>query len=250
TPATAGGRLAGTARLSRFTEGVAVTPTLSGAAPEVQLSVDTRSLPAGQTFRADLLLETNAGTFTLPVRFRVALPWRPVVSGALRGAAAWGVGLGLGRLALALAVGPQTWLSQSPTRPEGLAAAWLVVIGVWAAVAISTGGVRRALGARVNTWAGVKWLLLSLGLGCSGLLVVLSGLGTGLLWALDRIGQSLLAPLLPVGAWVVLGVVLGLGYGSASGMIRAGRPRTGVALHWLSVGITLLLAIWGWLTAR
>jgi hypothetical protein len=229
---------------------VAVTPTLSGTAPEIQLSVDTRALPAGQLFRADLLLETNAGTFTLPVRFRVSFPWRPVVVASLRGAAAWAAGLGLGRLAIALAVGPQTWLAQSPTHPGTLAPVWLVVLGIWIALGVSTGGVRRALGARMNTWAGVKWLLLSLALGCSGLLVVLSGLGTGLLSALDRLGQALLAPLLPVGAWIVFGAVLGLLFGAAPGLIRAGRPRTGVALHWLSVGITLILAAWGWLTAR
>jgi hypothetical protein len=36
-------------------------------------------------------------------------------------------------------------------------------------------------------------------------------------------------------------------FGSARGMIRAGRPSAGIALHWVAVVILLLLGLWGWI---
>ncbi|MGV3719418.1 MAG: protein kinase domain-containing protein [Actinomycetota bacterium] len=239
----AGGRLVGTATLSRFAEGVSVTPTLSGSAPEIQVAVDTRSLPAGQTYRSDVLLKTNAGTYSVPIRFRITLPWGTVASQAIRGALLWGLGLGIGRAAIGMAVGAGVWMAQSPVRPESLLPAWAVALGVWLGVATETARVRRALGRRLASWAGLRWLLGGFLLGCAGLLVMLAGLGMGLITALDRIGQGLLPLPLPVAAWAGLGALVGTLFGSALGLIRAGRPSAGVSLHWAAIVILLLLGM-------
>lgn len=242
-----GGRLAGMAALSRFAEGVSVTPTLAGPAPELQVTVDTRHLQAGSTYRTEVKLTTNAGTFTVPVRFRVGIPWKLVTAPAVRGALTWGAGLGLGRLALALSLGPHTWLDVGNVRPDGILAAWVLVWAAWLAIALSTRRLRQVLGAPLASWTGFKWLLGSTLLGCGGLLLLLGGLGMGLIVALDRLGHSLWPAAGPLTTWAVLGAALGLLYGSAPGLVRAGRPRTGTTLHWVAVAITLGLGAWGWL---
>jgi len=245
-----GGRLAGTAALSRFAEGMSVTPTLAGPSPELQVTVDTRNLQAGSTYRTEVRLATNAGTFTVPVRVRVGIPWANVASPAVTGALTWGAGLTLVRLTLALSVGSQAWIDVGGQPLQRLPGTWVLVWGVWLAIALSTRRLRRTLGAPLASWSGVKWLLASAFLACGGLLLLLGGLGMGLAVALDRMGRTLLPTASPLAGWALLGALLGLLYGAAPGLVRAGRPQTGAALHWIAVAMTLCLGAWGWLGGR
>ena len=87
------GYLAGTVRLRQPVEGLEVAPQLiEGRAVQVPVTVNCVGLRAGAEVQAELLVESNGGTLTVPIRFRVAVPWVGMVGRSL------GVGLTAGLL--------------------------------------------------------------------------------------------------------------------------------------------------------
>ena len=244
----AGGRLSGTATLAPAVEGLRVTRTLAGAEAELDVAVEAHGLMPGRRYRSVVTLETNVGVFRVPVRFRVTMPWRVVGTHAVHGVLVCAIGAVLSRGAIGTAVGTSGWLSELPAQPGALFVSSTCAVLAWLGIAVATRRVRKALGAPLASWSGVKWLLGGLVLACAGFLSLVSGLGLGLILALDRMGMALLGALPPPVAWAVVAAALGLMYGAAPGLIKAGRPRLGTTLHWLAVLATLALAVWGWAT--
>jgi len=83
----AGGRLWGTAAAAPQVTGLTVTPAIDGASCDVEVRVDTTFMDAGRSFSGAVRLDTNAGTFDVPLTFRTMFRWDTV--------AGWTVGLGL-----------------------------------------------------------------------------------------------------------------------------------------------------------
>ncbi len=78
------GYLAGTVRLRRPVEGLDVVPQwIEGHAVPVPVTVNCAGLRAGAEYRAELVVESNGGTLTVPIHFRVAAPWAGMVGRSL-----------------------------------------------------------------------------------------------------------------------------------------------------------------------
>ncbi|MDG4584380.1 MAG: serine/threonine-protein kinase [Candidatus Competibacter sp.] len=87
------GYLAGVVRLRRPVEGLTVAPQrIEGQAVQVPVTVDCAGLRAETVYQAELVVESNGGTLTVPIRFRVAPPWAGMVGRSL------GTGLAAGFL--------------------------------------------------------------------------------------------------------------------------------------------------------
>ncbi len=78
------GYLTGVIRLRQPVEGLEVAPQrIEGHAVPVPVTVNCAGLRVGTEHRADLVIESNGGTLTIPIRFQVAVPWVDMVARCL-----------------------------------------------------------------------------------------------------------------------------------------------------------------------
>lgn len=74
------GYLTGVVRLRQPVEGLEVAPQrIEGHAVQVPVTVNCAGLRAETVYQAELVVESNGGTLTVPIRFRVAPPWAGIV---------------------------------------------------------------------------------------------------------------------------------------------------------------------------
>ena len=105
--------------------GIAVHSELGGSGNSVTLTLDTSRFGAGEAFTGTVSIETNAGTFDVPISFRIPMPWTRVAMWTLAAAIASGGILGLTRQWLRVAVSHLDGFSPRGV-PEG-SSAYMVV---------------------------------------------------------------------------------------------------------------------------
>jgi serine/threonine protein kinase len=101
-----GGRLTGTYHFDPPCEGLHATGSINGSSTTLGVTLETQSLAAGTRYTTHLVLRTNAGTFTVLVRFQVTTNWRPVAGWTATLGLSTGISMGLVRFLLAEAAFP------------------------------------------------------------------------------------------------------------------------------------------------
>lgn len=148
------GYLTGVVRLRQPVEGLVVAPQrIEGHAVQVPVTVDCAGLRAETVYQAELVVESNGGTLTVPIRFRVAPPWAGIVGRSLGAGVAAGFLLMLYRLLAGglFPAGNRRILDWVPVDPDQLQTAFphtgpvATVIGLILLAAALVGGVVAAL---------------------------------------------------------------------------------------------------------
>jgi serine/threonine protein kinase len=243
TSAPPGGRLSGTASLKPFIPGARITSSILGPEATLEVALDTRGLESGKRYETEVQIETNAGAFRVPVRFRVGTQWGPVALLAGRAALVVGAGAATARMAILAVFGGAWVLTPRQDSPSVVAASVFALLLLAAAVSLNPRV--RAIVGRLGRF----WPLALLGLCCCSAPAFL-GLpyaGMWLILALDTLGLpwSLLG-LPPAAAWGLNGVLFGILFGAASALGKAGRINGQRVLSVNAIILMVALALWGW----
>jgi serine/threonine protein kinase len=232
-----GGRLSGSAALSPFVAGVELSPSFSGPAPAVTLTVASGALEAGRRYELETRLHTNAGHFQVPVRFRVAVPWAAIARQGVLGGAAVGLYAAALRAWIHMVTGPASAWILDFSAGEGVR--WILTVGFLAplALALFRGG--------VSPWRScLALMLLATVLGCllGPAKLLLTSLLLGLEYAALAWGRVGAMPEL---AWGINGALLGLLNGVATALARTGHFRARKIAFVVSVAMLVVLATVG-----
>jgi serine/threonine-protein kinase len=128
----AGGRILGQASLSPAVRGTMCTAKIDGESPSVSVSIDTGAMETGKHCSLTLLMNTNGGTFKVPINFSTSIPWGTVWGWTIGCAAGGGAALAVLREVVAsLEHSQDSWvLGYGAASPE-----LLVATGTLSAVA-------------------------------------------------------------------------------------------------------------------
>jgi hypothetical protein len=98
--------LTGTYHFDPPCEGLQATGSINGSSTTLGVTLETKSLAAGTRYTTHLVLQTNAGTFNIPIRLQVTTNWRPVAGWTAALGLSIGISMGLARFLLAEAAFP------------------------------------------------------------------------------------------------------------------------------------------------
>jgi len=138
----AGGRILGQASLTPTIRGAECTTKIDGESPSISVSIDTGTIETGKHCSLTLLMNTNGGTFKVPINFSTSIPWGTVWGWTIGCAAGGGAALAALREVVASFQHSQdTWvLGYGAASPELLVAtgtvsavvAVLMIVGYYA----------------------------------------------------------------------------------------------------------------------
>ena len=128
----AGGRILGQASLSPAVRGTTCAAKIDGEGPSVSVSIDTGAMETGKHCSLTLLMNTNGGTFKVPINFSTSIPWGTVWGWTIGCAAGGGAALALLReVAASFQHSQDVWVLRYGTASPEL----LIATGTLSAVA-------------------------------------------------------------------------------------------------------------------